>query len=152
MNHSISFVSSDTGDNTNTIECTWQHVKAFLESYHRQDYEFHLAQYMFAAKGKAQLMSVHSVPCHRRIYRLVFLCPGRVLRQVSTNCSSPENNGIWLFRYARPIIPDSVIFAMFQAPPTNIAEIPLSRITGTVEVLICVTDYGLSMKCDARRD
>ena len=30
VNPSISFVNPDTGDHTNTIECTWRHVKAFL--------------------------------------------------------------------------------------------------------------------------
>jgi len=29
INHSISFVNTDTGDHTNTIECTWRHVKGF---------------------------------------------------------------------------------------------------------------------------
>jgi hypothetical protein len=55
VNHSISFVSPDTADQTNHIECTWRHVKAFLWPYHpREDYEFHLIHYMFAARCKAQ--------------------------------------------------------------------------------------------------
>ena len=58
MHHLISFVNPDTEDHTNTIECTWCHVKAFLGPYHRQkDYEFHLAHYMFVVRCKAQGVS-----------------------------------------------------------------------------------------------
>jgi hypothetical protein len=32
VNHSNSFVNSDTGDHTNTFERTWRHVKAFLDT------------------------------------------------------------------------------------------------------------------------
>jgi len=32
VNHNISFVNPDTGENTNTIECTWRRVQSFLGS------------------------------------------------------------------------------------------------------------------------
>jgi len=55
VNRSISSANPDTGDHANTIQCTLRHVRAFLRPYHRQDdYEFHLAHYMFAATCKAQ--------------------------------------------------------------------------------------------------
>ena len=55
VNHSIHFVDPNTGAHTNTIEGTWHQVKVFLGQYNRgEDYEFHLAQYMFAARCKAQ--------------------------------------------------------------------------------------------------
>jgi hypothetical protein len=57
VNHSTFFVNPDTGNHTNTIACSWRHVKAFLGPYHRQQhYEFHLVHYMFAARCKAQWM------------------------------------------------------------------------------------------------
>jgi transposase-like protein len=53
--HSIQFVNPDTGAYTNNIGGTWRSVKAFLSQYNRgEDYEFHLALYMFAARGKAR--------------------------------------------------------------------------------------------------
>jgi hypothetical protein len=61
VNHSISFVNPDTGDHTKTIECTWRHVKAFLGPHRLQnDYEIHLAYYMFAARCKAQWVSQYT--------------------------------------------------------------------------------------------
>jgi hypothetical protein len=98
VNRSISFVNPDTGGHTNTIDCTWRHVKAFLRPYHRlEDYEFHLAHYMFAARCKAQEVSVQSIPCDRRICRLVLLYHPR---HVNYSCLSPEHNGIAQLTYA----------------------------------------------------
>jgi hypothetical protein len=55
VNNSITFVNPDTGDHTNFAQPTWRHVKAFLRPYNRQeDYVFHLAHYMFAARCKAR--------------------------------------------------------------------------------------------------
>jgi len=54
VNHTISFVNEE-GDHTNTIESKWGHVKAYLKSYKRpDDYVYHFAHYMFAAKCKAE--------------------------------------------------------------------------------------------------
>jgi transposase-like protein len=58
VNYSIQFVHPDTGAHTNTIESTWHQVKVFLGPYNRgEDYEYHLAHYMFAARCKAQGVS-----------------------------------------------------------------------------------------------
>jgi transposase-like protein len=55
VNHSIHFIDPHTGAHTNTIEGTWHHVKVFLGQYNRgDDYHYHLAHYMFAARCKAQ--------------------------------------------------------------------------------------------------
>jgi hypothetical protein len=55
VKHSIRFLGPRTGNHTNTIESTWQSVKVFLGQYKRgEDYHYHLAHYMFAAKCKAQ--------------------------------------------------------------------------------------------------
>jgi hypothetical protein len=55
VNYSVSSVNLDTWDYTNTIESMWRAVKDFLRPYNRrQDYEYHLAHYMFAARCKAQ--------------------------------------------------------------------------------------------------
>jgi transposase-like protein len=55
VNHSIHFVDPHTGAQTNTIESTWRHVKVFLSRYTRgEDYVFHLAHHMFAARCKAE--------------------------------------------------------------------------------------------------
>jgi hypothetical protein len=67
VNHSTHFVDSHTGTHTNTIESTWNQVKVFLGQYNRgDDYEFHLAQYMFAARCKA-----HGVPLFTQLLHLV---------------------------------------------------------------------------------
>ena len=58
VNHSIHFVDPDTGAHTNSIESTWHRVKVFLGQYNRgDDYEFHLAHYMFVTRCKAQGVS-----------------------------------------------------------------------------------------------
>ena len=55
VDHSIQFVDPDTGDHTYTIESTWRAVKVFLGDYNRGEYyHYYLAQYMFAARCKAQ--------------------------------------------------------------------------------------------------
>ena len=65
VNHSILFVNPDTGDHTNTIECTWRHVKVFLGSYHRQkDYEFILPTTCLwrGARHRGCLISINFLP------------------------------------------------------------------------------------------
>jgi transposase-like protein len=54
VNRSVSFVNPETGDHTNTVESMWRAVKQFLRPYNKQeDYDLHLAHYMFAARYKA---------------------------------------------------------------------------------------------------
>jgi len=67
VNHSIQFVDPHTGAHTNTIQGTWRSLKAFLGPYNRrEDYEFHLAHYMFVARCKAK-----PVPPYLQFLRLV---------------------------------------------------------------------------------
>jgi hypothetical protein len=55
INHSINFVDPHTGAHTNTTESTWRSVKFFLGQYNRgNDFEYHLAHYLFAARCRAQ--------------------------------------------------------------------------------------------------
>jgi transposase-like protein len=54
VNHTISFVN-EKGDHTNTIQSKWGHVKAKLRDYKKaEDYIYHFAHYLFAAKCKAE--------------------------------------------------------------------------------------------------
>jgi len=67
VNHSIQFVDPHTGDHTNTIESTWRRVKVFLGQYNRgEDYEYHLAHYLFAAKCR-----IRGVPPYLQFLNLV---------------------------------------------------------------------------------
>jgi transposase-like protein len=55
VDHSIQFVDPQTGAHTNTILSMFHRVKVFLGQYNRgDDYEFHLAHYLFAARCKAR--------------------------------------------------------------------------------------------------
>ena len=55
VNHSVAFKDPITGETTNKIESMWRTVKVFLGQYNRgEDYEFHLAHYMFEARCKAK--------------------------------------------------------------------------------------------------
>jgi transposase-like protein len=55
VNHSIHFVDPNTGTHTNTIKGMWHQVKVFLGHYNKcEDYQYHLAHFMFAARCKAQ--------------------------------------------------------------------------------------------------
>jgi len=68
VNNSIGFVDQRSGTDTNTIESTWHHVKAFLSLYNRKgDYIYHLAHYMFAVRCRAEKVDQFSkVPSPRR--------------------------------------------------------------------------------------
>jgi hypothetical protein len=53
VNHSMGFVNSDIGAQTNTIQsCRW-HLRVSINPYNR-DYIYDMAHYMFAAKCKAE--------------------------------------------------------------------------------------------------
>jgi transposase-like protein len=57
-NHSIQFMHPTTRAHTNTIESTWRCVKVFLGQYNRgEDYEYHLAHYLFAARCRTRGVS-----------------------------------------------------------------------------------------------
>jgi hypothetical protein len=86
VSHSNSFVNSDRRDNTNTIECTWHHVNAFLVSYHRQEYEYHLAYYMLAAKCNA-----HKCLCSLNALPLPHLSTGLPVLHTPTPNSAPRD-------------------------------------------------------------
>jgi hypothetical protein len=55
VNHSIGFVDPHTGAHTNTIECQWRQLKAYLHPYNRRtDYVYQLVRNQYAAICKAQ--------------------------------------------------------------------------------------------------
>ena len=55
VKRTIGFVDQRTGAHINTIQSTWRHVRAFLNPYNRGgDYVYHLAQYMFMVRCKAE--------------------------------------------------------------------------------------------------
>ena len=63
VNHTIAFIN-EGGDHTNTIESKWGHVKAYLKSYKRkEDYIYHFAHYMFAARFKAEGVNQFTNSC-----------------------------------------------------------------------------------------
>jgi hypothetical protein len=67
VSHCTHFVDTDTGDHTNTIESTWRSVKVFLGQYNRgDDYHYHLAHYVLAARCKAL-----GVPTFLQFFHLV---------------------------------------------------------------------------------
>jgi len=86
VNHSIGFVDQRSGANTNTIESTRRHVKAYLSPYNRKvDYIYHLAHYMFAAKCWAEKVHTFTKFLHlvaRTEWCLCFPPPFTPLRQL----------------------------------------------------------------------
>ena len=75
VKHSIHFVDPDTGAHTNTIESTWRAVKVFFGQYKRgEDYEYHLAQYMFMARCKAFHLFCNSFTSSLILIRTCAMC------------------------------------------------------------------------------
>ncbi|KAM7287928.1 hypothetical protein ISCGN_031619 [Ixodes scapularis] len=56
VNHKLNFVDANTGAHTNTVDCTWAHVKNSLPSGRRESHHFtgHLAKFMFCRRDKAR--------------------------------------------------------------------------------------------------
>ncbi|KAM7290974.1 hypothetical protein ISCGN_027551 [Ixodes scapularis] len=56
VNHKLNFVDANTGAHTNTVDCTWAHVKNSLPSGRRESHHFtgHLAKFMFWRRDKAR--------------------------------------------------------------------------------------------------
>ena len=142
VNYSISFVNPGTGDHTNTLECTWPHVKAFLLPYNRQeDYEFHLALYVYVCAEVQDNggFSVHSIPCNRRIYRLILLYQHShlsVRRHVTYSCLSPGDSDISLPGKRA----HSTCTALFPRCllPVNIEDMALERMTAPIAAILIV--------------
>jgi len=88
VNHSIHFVDPNTGTHTNTIESTWRSVKVFLGQYNRgEDYEYHQAHYLFAARCRAQ-----RVPPYLQLMHLVANTDCAVIpANTNTTCYGPPS-------------------------------------------------------------
>jgi hypothetical protein len=65
VNHRIGFVDPTTGENTNIIESYWRHLKVYVDPYNRKKgYVYDLAQYMFAARCKADNVDPFTMLLH----------------------------------------------------------------------------------------
>lgn len=55
MNHTFGIVDVRTRADTNTIDSTWRHVKAFFsDSKRMEEYVYHLAHYTLAARCRSE--------------------------------------------------------------------------------------------------
>ena len=85
VNHSINFKDPITGEHTNTIESTWNHVKIFLGQYNRGGLPL---SGTLPIRGEVQGRrdtNVTKVPASRREHRLV---------AVPSYCLLPTHHGI----------------------------------------------------------
>ena len=83
-------------------------------------------------------VSVHSIPCHRRIYRQVLLYHPHhvwVRHHVTSSCWFPERNSISQLRYVRAVTHHSATSATFVAPPQNFVEIMLLWMTAALTAI-----------------